>query len=497
MSQHDFNLTTADANTGPTVRAGINAMAQALASCSSGATEPSTTYAYQLWADTTSGYMKQRNAANTAWLNRGQLAVDLPVSVMQGVTTTSGGTSDAITLAFSPTITSLTTTPIWWRASAANATTAPTVQRDALVAKTLVKGNNLPLSPGDIPGAGAWMCSQYDTTLDKEVLLNPANGVLPVARRAPNFANSGAVVGTRATAGVTTNLSTARLIGGCDNIGVWASGGVVAAGTITQYASAISGTTGYAARAAGVTLTGSGQISHSIRMEAKDAIKYINKTASFSVKVDHDAGVPVNYTLVVKKANSADDFSVMTIIATSSATAVASATATTLTLNGVAMGACGNGIELEVQAACGAVTTKNFNCTEFYADVQQTAQPYDASSYEEEVIRCCRSLPSAVGAIDALIGQATSATTCTFIIPFKVCARITPTGLLLSAASNYQAYTASLGVALVGSALSMSSAHTDMARLSFTVASGLVAGNATIVNANTAAAYMIFTGAEL
>lgn len=75
MSQNDFDLTTADANTGPTVRAGMNAMAQALASCSSGATEPSTMYAYMFWADTTSGYMKERNAANNAWLVRWQLSV--------------------------------------------------------------------------------------------------------------------------------------------------------------------------------------------------------------------------------------------------------------------------------------------------------------------------------------------------------------------------------------------------------------------------------------
>lgn len=75
MSQHDFDFTTADGNTGITVRAGMNAMAQALASCSSGAAEPSTMCAYQFWADTTSGYMKQRNAANNAWLTRWQLSV--------------------------------------------------------------------------------------------------------------------------------------------------------------------------------------------------------------------------------------------------------------------------------------------------------------------------------------------------------------------------------------------------------------------------------------
>ena len=87
MSQHDFDLTTADANTGPTVRAGMNAMAQALASCGSGGTEPSTTYAYQFWADTTSGYMKQRNAANNAWLTRWQLSAG-QLAALSGATFT-------------------------------------------------------------------------------------------------------------------------------------------------------------------------------------------------------------------------------------------------------------------------------------------------------------------------------------------------------------------------------------------------------------------------
>lgn len=87
MSQNDFDLTTADANTGPTVRAGMNAMAQALATCSSGATEPSTMYAYQFWADTTSGYMKQRNAANNAWITRWQLSAG-QLAALSGATFT-------------------------------------------------------------------------------------------------------------------------------------------------------------------------------------------------------------------------------------------------------------------------------------------------------------------------------------------------------------------------------------------------------------------------
>jgi hypothetical protein len=59
---------------GATVRADINSNLQALVTLSSGAAAPGTTWAYQLWADTTNGLLKQRNAANSGWLVRGTLA---------------------------------------------------------------------------------------------------------------------------------------------------------------------------------------------------------------------------------------------------------------------------------------------------------------------------------------------------------------------------------------------------------------------------------------
>ena len=40
----------------------------------SGTSEPSSTFAYQFWADTTTGYLKMRNAANDAWITEGTLA---------------------------------------------------------------------------------------------------------------------------------------------------------------------------------------------------------------------------------------------------------------------------------------------------------------------------------------------------------------------------------------------------------------------------------------
>ncbi len=66
MSQNDFNL----ANQGfPSMRSDINSALQALATNSSGAAAPATTYAYQFWYETDTNILKMRNAADSAWIN--------------------------------------------------------------------------------------------------------------------------------------------------------------------------------------------------------------------------------------------------------------------------------------------------------------------------------------------------------------------------------------------------------------------------------------------
>jgi hypothetical protein len=60
--------------TGAAVRSDINNQLAAIVSNNSGATEPATMYAYQWWADTTTGLLKIRNAANNAWVTVGTLA---------------------------------------------------------------------------------------------------------------------------------------------------------------------------------------------------------------------------------------------------------------------------------------------------------------------------------------------------------------------------------------------------------------------------------------
>lgn len=93
------------------------------------------------------------------------------------------GTADAITAAFNPAIDGLVAgMTLYVRATAASATTTPTFTpaSGVIAAKTIVKGNNLPLAVADVAGAGHWLMLQYDQTLDKWVLLNPATGVTPV-----------------------------------------------------------------------------------------------------------------------------------------------------------------------------------------------------------------------------------------------------------------------------------------------------------------------------
>lgn len=79
MAQHDYVL---DNQAGSSFRSDLNNALSAIVSNNSGASAP-TTFAYMLWADTTNGVMKQRNAANTNWVTLFRLAdaggIQMPV----------------------------------------------------------------------------------------------------------------------------------------------------------------------------------------------------------------------------------------------------------------------------------------------------------------------------------------------------------------------------------------------------------------------------------
>jgi len=65
MAQHDYVI---DNQSFPATRSDLNSLFQAIASCNSGATAPSTTYANQLWYDTANNKLYIRNEDNDAWI---------------------------------------------------------------------------------------------------------------------------------------------------------------------------------------------------------------------------------------------------------------------------------------------------------------------------------------------------------------------------------------------------------------------------------------------
>lgn len=173
------------------------------------------------------------------------------------------------------------------------------------------------------------------------------------------------------------SLSTSFQYGAVDLLAVKAEGSV-SAGTIKQVTSAFSLTkTGAACMVDNATLTGSGAILFRRRIEAKDAHAFVNKPAYYSARSYHDSGATRTYTITVRKANAADDFSAVTTI-TSGTDTVANDTNDDIALAIADMGDCKNGIEIEVKIACGAVTTKDFFLGEEQLSIGEFKQPFEA-----------------------------------------------------------------------------------------------------------------------
>ena len=99
MATHDYVIAN---GTGAAVRSDLNDALAAIVSNNSNTTAPATTYAYQWWADTTTGLLKIRNAANSDWVTIGTLAdTNLGLAALAGATFTGDvilGTTTALEL---------------------------------------------------------------------------------------------------------------------------------------------------------------------------------------------------------------------------------------------------------------------------------------------------------------------------------------------------------------------------------------------------------------
>jgi len=187
-------------------------------------------------------------------------------------------------------------------------------------------------------------------------------------------------------------LDNAFRYGAVDGIAARADG-TVDAGTIAQAAATLAAS-GYASALTGVTLSGTTPaVAWRCRIEARDAARLAGGPATFACRVRHDASAAVGYTIAINAADAADDFASVTAVAASPAPVdVASDTDTALSLTVPDMGACGNGVEVIVAAACGAVTGAVFLIADLQLVPGSAALPFRPRPVAVEAALCRRYL---------------------------------------------------------------------------------------------------------
>ena len=96
MAQHDYDIGNAN---GATFRADLNNALDAIHSTNSGGSEPSTTVAYMLWADSVNNLLKVRNGANSDWISLGSInATNLGLAALASPTFTGTVTAPELDL---------------------------------------------------------------------------------------------------------------------------------------------------------------------------------------------------------------------------------------------------------------------------------------------------------------------------------------------------------------------------------------------------------------
>lgn len=225
---------------------------------------------------------------------------------------------------------------------------------------------DLAVAKGDLVVAtGADAVTRVAVGTNGQIIVADSTQTAGVAWQAPpkdtnNLCINGSMVIAQRQTAVT--LSTTYQIGKCDG---WAgkvvgTGGDPTAGTLTQATGQSWAASNYALHFSGVSSSDAGSIIYaSQRICARDAAIVANKTYTFSCRVKHDAGADKTYTILIKKATASNNFTSTTTITTSSGQVVPTGVDTVISVTS-ALGDCSNGLEIEVQCACGTITTKNF-----------------------------------------------------------------------------------------------------------------------------------------
>jgi hypothetical protein len=278
------------------------------------------------------------NAANTRWE-----LLDPGICPGADPWVFAGGTSDAITATYSPTVAALYDGLLcMFRATAANATTTPTFAPNGLTAHTITKQGGSVLGIGDIPGNLAECVLRYNLANTRWELLNPSVPAPPPAFR-NKFRNSSMDVCSRGTSSITVTTAGAYVTDGWIVVPTGASC-TAQKTTNNQRTGALS--------AGSLLMTGAASVTDVLvkqRIESMVAQALEGQTVTFQAQVYNNTGGSITPTLTVKHAGSADNWtSPVTDVNAQSLQACANAAWTQVSYTFTASTSAGNGLEITV-----------------------------------------------------------------------------------------------------------------------------------------------------
>lgn len=280
-----------------------------------------------------------------------------------------------------------------------------------------------------------------------------------------------------------------------DQISVVASGGTGLAGNGAN-TSDTNFRSGYKAGALSANWT-SATMKVQTRLESNAVIGLNGKAITVACLVHHDIGSTRTCQIVIKKANALDDFSAVTVVGTSPGVSVPSGTATqlsyTLTL-GTADASNGLLISIEDTAASSG-TGKTFAVGDLQLIDSAVNIPFEITPYQEVLRRCLRYYFKAPLAANAayFMGMCDSTTGVRGNLIFPEIMRATPTLITTGVATDYHIRQAGGTITACSSVPTIAVASAFAADLSFTVASGLTAGQAAQVRSNSASSFLAFS----
>ena len=408
MATHDYVIAN---GTGAAVRSDLNGALAAIVSNNSSASAPSPTYAYMWWADTTTGLLKLRNSANSAWITLFQLDGEWTTLAVEN------GTAAAPSIYFKD---SGTDTGLFSPGADQVGIATAGVERIKFGTSEVVFNDGGADVDFRVEGDTNADLFKIDAGLDQVQVANLNGGQLAGMRNRiingdmdTDQRNAGAAQTFTAAAALAYSVD--RWYGYCTGANV--TGQQIAGATAGQFRYRFTG-------AASVTGIGFGQ-----RIEQLNSTDLASTTATLSVDLANSLLTSVTWTAFY--ATTADTFGTLasptrTQIATGTFTV--NSTVTRYSTNISVSGAATTGIEIVFTV--GAQTSGTWTIGNVQLEPGTVATPFERRSYGQELALCQRYYQHN---IRAQIGGVTSPGVCLyFAVQLPVQMRAAPTLTQLS-----------------------------------------------------------------